>query len=391
MLTRAGERRAVELRRRLAVGLPVGGRAWRVAVGGVPRHVFVPEFFVMLGGDGVTRWEPVTPSRSGEDAWLTLAYGDDSLVTQLDGHLWPHQVAGPVSGSPTSSATMPRLVVRMWEDLGVTGGERVLEVGTGTGYSTALGCARLGEELITSIEVDPDVASRASTALAAAGYHPELLVGDGLGGHGGAYDRIIATCAVRHVPRPWIEQTRPGGLVLATLSGWLHASALLRLTVTAPGRAEGGFLPGPVSFMMARPHAAPPLGTITDRMRTAGDTRSTPVGPDVLRLNTSRLIAQLAAPTAQHVRVAIADDPETDYLLDPATASTATLTHGPDGWLVRQDGPLRLWDQIEDAVLTWQRAGEPQPHELTVTVTPEAQTVRLNARSEITWTLPTEA
>ncbi|NEE24368.1 methyltransferase, partial [Streptomyces sp. SID7982] len=69
--------------------------------------------------------------------WARIAYRDESLTTQLDGHLTADQVSGPVTGSPTSSSTTPVTVVDMLEKLEVEDGQQVLEVGTGTGYSSA--------------------------------------------------------------------------------------------------------------------------------------------------------------------------------------------------------------------------------------------------------------
>ncbi|WP_241844364.1 methyltransferase domain-containing protein [Kitasatospora sp. CB01950] len=106
----------------------------------------------------------------------------------------------------------------MWRQLGAEAGQRVLEIGTGTGYSTALGAHRLGDANLTSIEYDPVVGGAAATALKAAGFEPRLIIGDGLRGdpQGGQYDRLVATCSVRYIPLPWLHQVKPGGRILAT-------------------------------------------------------------------------------------------------------------------------------------------------------------------------------
>jgi protein-L-isoaspartate O-methyltransferase len=126
--------------------------AWRSAVETVPRELFAGSYFVQVPGSVPTRYRPV---RQGDDGWLHGIYSDQTLVTQLDGRTRPDDVAdGTVTGSPSSSSTLPSLVLRMWHQLDVQPGQRVLEIGTGTGYSTALGAHRLGDGGLTSIEYD---------------------------------------------------------------------------------------------------------------------------------------------------------------------------------------------------------------------------------------------
>ncbi|MFF3946720.1 hypothetical protein ACFYYN_18045 [Streptomyces sp. NPDC001902] len=78
--------------------------------------------------------------------------------------------------------------------------------GTGTGCSSALLCHRLGDDLVTSVEMDPAVAGAAATTPAALGHAPGLITGDGLAGHkdGAPYDRVIATCGVLTIPERWL-------------------------------------------------------------------------------------------------------------------------------------------------------------------------------------------
>ncbi|MDX6744353.1 SAM-dependent methyltransferase [Actinocorallia sp. A-T 12471] len=350
----------------LARGGVLEGEGWRRAVGEVARHRFVPGFFEVVGDDaetGLAVWEAVSEETDVE-RWLRGCYRDATLVTQFDGVEEDWGRAGRrVGGGPSSSSTLPSLVVRMWVDADLEEGHSVLEVGTGTGYSTALACAWLGDAgSVMSVDVDPRRVRQAGEALYGGGYRAGLAHADGLYGYlpCAPYDRIVAACSVRAVPEAWIAQTREGGKILTTLGGWLYGFARVLLTVGADGTAEGPLLPGTVSFMLARPHLPPSARNPHDwaelldgpgRVARYGVESITATDAETFH---STFLAQLAAPTA--VRAAAGDGV---WLIDPVAGAVACLTPGESGWIVREGGNGRIWERVERVLGAWGAVGWP--------------------------------
>ncbi|MFE1956809.1 methyltransferase domain-containing protein [Streptomyces sp. NPDC059479] len=181
--------------------------AWRAAFEEVPRHVFVPYYFVGRPGGYDRLWSgDRDPARRRR--WLHGAYADGPLATRVR------------DGEQISSSSQPSLMARMLAELDVRDGDRVLEIGAGTGYNAALLCHRLGDKFVTTMDLDPEITESARAHLATAGYRPAVVTGDGARGcpERAPFDRIIATCTLPSVPTAWLEQCRPGARILAPLA-----------------------------------------------------------------------------------------------------------------------------------------------------------------------------
>ncbi|MFI6035356.1 methyltransferase domain-containing protein [Streptomyces sp. NPDC051315] len=210
--------------------------AWKEAFAAVPRHLFVPYYYVSGAGGYERLWgesaDPLVRER-----WVSGAYEDAPLATRLrDGEL-------------LSSSSQPSLMALMLAELRVRQGDRVLEIGAGTGYNAALLSYRLGDEQVTTVDLDPEITEAARRHLADAGYHPAVVTGDGARGvpERAPFDRIIATCQLASVPRAWLAQCRLGGRILTPL-----ATGLAALTVRDAGHAEGNFLETAAFFVPLR-------------------------------------------------------------------------------------------------------------------------------------------
>jgi len=150
------------------------------AVGKVPRHLFVP---------------PGLEARAYDD--------------------------GPLGIGSAQTISQPYMVALMSEALDLRGGERVLEVGTGSGYQTAV-LLELGADVL-SVERVPELSARARAALDAAGYagRGRLAVGDGSSGVGSEapFERILVTAGAPSVPPSLVEQLGDGGVMVIPVGG----------------------------------------------------------------------------------------------------------------------------------------------------------------------------
>ena len=168
----------------------------------VPRHLFVPKEV------------------------QHLAYADKPL---------------PIGEGQTIS--QPYIVAEMTAALRLSGAEMVLEIGTGSGYQTAI-LARLCRELVT-IERLPSLSAEARMRLAAMDIgNVTFVVGDGsLGSPGHApFDRILSAAASPSLPAPWVSQLSEGGIIVLPMGG-RSEQELTRVTLRS-GRTETEVLGG---------------------------------------------------------------------------------------------------------------------------------------------------
>lgn len=114
------------LRRQLAAAVPINDPAWHTALETVPRELFIGDGLFQFDG---RRWTPVHRDQTDPDEWLGFVYQDTTWVTQVDGTA-AADAAGPVTGRPTSSSTLPSLIVRMLDLAQIREGDKVLEIGT---------------------------------------------------------------------------------------------------------------------------------------------------------------------------------------------------------------------------------------------------------------------
>jgi protein-L-isoaspartate(D-aspartate) O-methyltransferase len=144
----------------------------------------------------------------------------------------------PLPIGERQTISQPYIVALMTEALELTGHEKVLEIGTGSGYQAAI-LAELADRVF-SIERIASLADRARKVLESLGYYNVLIrVGDGTYGwkEESPFDAIIVTAGAPHVPKTLFDQLTIGGRLIVP-TGDRHTQKLMKLTRTSEDRDE---------------------------------------------------------------------------------------------------------------------------------------------------------
>ncbi|MGW8971591.1 methyltransferase domain-containing protein [Streptomyces platensis] len=360
---------------------------WAPTFAALDRAIFLPDLMWPFDMD-IGQSLPV--DRTADPCtWYAAADSNIPIVTQWDDGNHIGTQPGKVS---TSSSSMPSVVYSLFQTLDVEKGMKALDVGTGTGETSGALFHRCGHGRVTTIEVDLAVSRQARERLCTAGLYPEVVVGDGFKGYrdSAPYDRILATVGLREIPGAWIEQTRPGGLIVAPWgTHFSHADAVVRLVV-GKGEASGHFT-RPVEFMKLRSQRLE--RPKHDEYFAAGAMEDAGTSSTAIPEGDFLTGKYTALPFALGLRVrdcsrAVADKrngarPVWLYGLSDRSWACVMFRDGEKEARVWQSGPRRLWDETEEAYWWWVERGRPDHTRFGLTITQEGETAWLDDPSQL--------
>ncbi|MFI6688012.1 protein-L-isoaspartate O-methyltransferase [Streptomyces sp. NPDC050485] len=355
---------------------------WYEPLATTPRHLFVPRWWTRTTtSDSKEVWE-LRDGASDTDAWLRDVYSDTTLVTRVGTLHADHAEVGQSLARgrdrrSTSSSTLPALVLMMYRAAWITDTSRLL-VTCGSGYGTALACARLGAEQVTSVDIDPYLVQAARKRLAEAGHHPRVEVCDLTGDlPEGRHDRIISTVAVPAVPVSWLEALAPGGRLVTTIA---DTGLVIVADKTSDGGAKGYVASEAAGFMSVR-HGEDYDDTFPENppvwqaaQNAEGESVTTSRYPLMYVPDTwdVRSTLELRVPGIDHRQHTADDGTRTIYMLHAdGSWARATAAGRRDSPTVHQSGPRRLWDDL-DRIRTWLAVDGDLPiRGATVTIAPD--------------------
>ncbi len=252
------------------------------------------------------------------DLPLETVYQDEAIVTKR----------GP-GGIPISSSSQPTIMAIMLDQLSVRPGDRILEIGAGTGYNAALLATLAGPDgRVVSVDIDADIAERAQSALSDTAV--TVVCGDGAFGYpdGAPYDRIIATVGAWDLLPEWTLQLAPGGRIVFPLDlGGAQCSVAFEY-------ADGAWVSRSVVL----------CGFMRMRGTEAGPESHAPVDADL----------QVMLPTGGTVPVDVAD-----WLTSAAPVGRVDVDHEFPLWLGIYSGDLCMLassapdERLGDALFTY--------------------------------------
>ncbi len=257
-------------------------------------------------------------------------------------------------------------------------GMQLLDLATGSGYSAALACHRLGDELVTTLDVDPYLTQAATERLDRIGRHPIVVTADAA--HDdlpGTFDRIVSMVSMPRIPAQWLAALTPQGRLVTTIAG-------TGLIVTADKTPEGGAT-GRVewdrgSFMTTRSGSTyPPALNSLFSVAAKEDGEEVTESPwpvlDVMQAWEVWSMLSLTAPGIEH-RTGTGDDGSriTWMLHADGSWARASTKPGERTATVHQGGPRLLYELLDQIRRRWLEHGELPAYGAKVTITPDGET-----------------
>ncbi|MEW1655616.1 methyltransferase domain-containing protein [Streptomyces sp. NPDC093707] len=331
---------------------------WREPIATTPRHLFVPRWW-KSSDQG---WSLSSPADTDEH--LRATYADTSLVTRVGPHHADHAKSDDhPHGRPTSSSTLPSLVVNMHRHAYLDPADSLLYIGTGTGYGTALACHYLvSPEQVTSVDVDPYLVESARDRLGEAGLRPRIETVDATGSlpvTPGSVNRIVAMVSVQRIPASWLDALCVGGRLVTTIAG---TSLLVTAEKNPDGTASGRVEWDRAGFMQTRHGSDYPPGLDTllaIAEQQDGESVTTGSYPvvDVAQAWDLDSMLGLTAPGIVH-RYHQNGEQRTAIMAHADGSWARATAQGADRPTVHQGGPRRLWDLLDEVRVYWLTHGE---------------------------------
>lgn len=358
----------------LATRVTHPGSPWWVPIRETPRHLLVKNWFT----PGEHGWT-VACGPADEERWAAGAYSDTTLVTRIGPvHADQAEAGPPVTGHPTSSSTLPSLVVTMLEHGRLTPGMRLLDLATGSGYSAALACHRLGDNLVTTLDVDPYLTRIAAERLDKIGWHPTLVTADGGADElPGTFDRIVSMVSMPRIPTSWLSALAPAGRLVTTIAG---TGLIITADKTEDGGAKGRVEWDRGSFMTTRTgdDYPPALREVfIQSVEQEGEEVTTSPFPvlNVMQAWEVWSMLSLTVPGIEHRTGADDDGSRMTWMLHPDGSWARACTRpGEQTATVHQSGPRRLYDELQKIRWRWIERGELPVYGAQVTITPDGTT-----------------
>ncbi|WP_098011702.1 protein-L-isoaspartate O-methyltransferase [Streptomyces sp. sk226] len=344
----------------------------REALLALRREVLIPQAYVRRSAPGAEppRWDLLDWTAPTDRAeLLDVLYGGASVLVQHDGEPLLGRDRGKRAGGMISSmSSVTGMTAELLQELDLRPGQRVLDVGTGSGVTAAVACHICGDAGVVTLDRDRHLVDSAAERLADLGFQPHVVCGTGeeaVRNHG-PFERIFVSYTVERIPSALVSQLAPGGRLLVHVTtsspSWPGLAVVER---TAQGAVSGVLRA--VEFTHRAGHGMDRIW-LTEELRHRIATE-----PGARRFASAR-----EAPSvddrgfwlaADHLLSGLVRDFGAEHLAIGAPGCGSWLRTAPvgQGWEVAADGPRDIWAELQGLADRWREAGSPHCYRLDVT------------------------